>query len=385
MQTLIRRLEPGETGAVRRMWEESFPEGGPRFTNWYFSRVYQRERTLGMFDGEELLSNLQMIPYPISLRDKPVLADTLSGVATGTKHRNKGYARALMAEALRDMAHRGVGFTFLYPFSHGFYERLGWATCSEALETLRPAAELPDAPPVGGRVETVRQPAVSVLSGIYDTYMGGRNCRCLREERHWTRRVEETEANGGFILIAYFGDRPAAYAMCEERPDPIELTELAYTRPEAVTAILAALKPRGRAVLWTAPADDRARLLPGPWKDRVRLQPHVMFRVTSVKLAFEHAAPAFEGSFVIEVTGDNMAPENNGVYRVTARDGVARAERTDDAPEFSCDIGTLARVLTGFADAGEAVGAGLVSGRPEISEMVNRMYPKRMNFLFELY
>lgn len=385
MPGVIRKPEGSEATGVRLMWEESFPEGGARFTDWYFSRIYQNDFTLGLFENGELVSSLQMVPYTLSLRGKTVRADTLSGVATRAHLRNRGHARALMAEALRDMGRRCLGFTFLYPFSHGFYQRLGWETCSVALEYFKPVAELPASFTTGWSAERLEYPDVNILSRIYDKFITGRNCRTVRSEAQWARRIGETAANGGFVLLTRRQGEPAAYALCEEREEDIEITELAYLQVEAVNAVLAALKPHGWAVSWTAPQDDRAYLLPGIWKDRVRLQPHVMFRVTDVPLAFSQSSPACDGEFIVEVTGDNMVPENDGRYLVKAEGGLARSERTDREPQFSCGIATLARILTGFMDVGEAVQAGLAQGDENIIMLLNSIYPKQNNFLFELY
>jgi predicted acetyltransferase len=384
MPVIIRKPNPDEKDQVRRMWAECFPDGGPRFVDWYFSAVYDAGRTLGMFEGSELLSNLQMIPYTLTLRGRETVLDTLTGVATGAAHRNRGYAKTLMAEALRDMAARGRGFTFLYPFNHQFYQRLGWETCSVALDCRKPADELPAVMPGGWEVRAAG-PDIVALSGIYERFAAGYNCRSVRDTAAWSKRLDENAANDGFLLLACYGGEPAGYALCEELETEINVGELACTRAEATAALLSALRHRGKAVCWTAPADSRAYLLPGCWMDRVKLQPYVMFRTVDVPLAFRQAAPACDGAFVVGVQGDALRPENNGAFRMDARGGSANAERTDAAPQFCCGVGALARILTGFMDAGEAVEAGLAEGEWETVELLSRMYPRQNNFLFELY
>jgi predicted acetyltransferase len=197
--------------------------------------------------------------------------------------------------------------------------------------------------------------------------------------------VEENAANGGFVLLATADGEACAYAFCEERADEVELVELAYTRLAAVDALLAAIKPIGKDVWWTVPEGDRFLMLRCAWKDRVRLQPHVMFRVVGVPLAFAQAAPACHGELLLEVSGDTMVPANNGVFRIVSLGGAAQAIRTDGQPQFSCSIGSLAQVLTGHMDAAEALDAGMAQGDAAASELLCRMYPKQHNFLFELY
>ncbi len=384
MQPVIRKPEPAERGAICDLWRQSFPESSERFLAWYFSNVYREDRTLAMFNCGELASNLQMIPYEICLRGRRVAMEALSGVATAQAWRNRGYAKQLMTYSLADMAKRGLGFNFLYPFQHGFYERLGWATCSLSLEPHLSPAELPDAP-ADWSVERLMPTDFTTVSAIYGRFVAGLNCSCLRDDDQWRRRVEENAANGGFILLATADGSAQAYAFCEERADEVELVELAYTRLAAVDALLAAIKPIGKDVWWTAPEGDRFLMLRGAWKDRVRLQPHVMFRVVDVPLAFAQAAPACDGALLLEVSGDDMVPANNGVFRIFSDGRKAHAIHTDGQPQFSCGIGTLAKLLTGHMDAAEALDASVAYGEPEAAELLCRMYPRQRNFLFELY
>jgi predicted acetyltransferase len=386
MTTEIRRPGDKEMGTVRALWELCFPEGGPEYTDWYFGSVYRPENTLCLFAGGALASALQMIPYALSIRGRPVAFNTLTGVSTDPDRRNRGHAKALMAAALGDMAARGLGFTFLYPFDHGFYERLGWATCSEALEYRLPAADLPDAPPAGYTARIVTNRVASpALPEIYGRWSAGRNCFSLREEADWLKRFGELEACGGFTVLAERPGGPCAYALCEIERGEINAYELVSLSSGGTLAILSALKSKDLPARWIAPEDDRARLLPGRWLNAARLQPHVMFRATDVSLAFRQARPAAFGRFILEVTDDGMRPENDGVYLVQTENGEAKAVKTDTKPQARCDIGTLARMLAGFMDAEEAAEAGLLDGEKQAVEMLARMYPRMKNFLFELY
>jgi predicted acetyltransferase len=326
-----------------------------------------------------------MIPYTLNMRGKQVRVDTLTGVSTDPSFRNHGYARLLMATALEDMATRGLGFNFLYPFSHAFYEKLGWATCSSALEYRVQLTDLPEIMPDGFSADAEPQPDCNKLSSIYENFMANYNCRAVRDADAWRKLLGDNAASGGFVLVIRRLGEPCAYAFCEEEREELLITEMAYTQLNALPAVLAALKARGLPVRWTAPEDSRAHLLPGRWMNAVKLQPHDMFRITDVPLAFSQAAPACEGQFALEVTGDDMRPENNGVYIVRTERGEAKAAKADGKSQFTCEIATLARILTGYMDAAEAVDAGLAQGENVVVELLTKMYPKQRNFLFELY
>lgn len=382
----IRKPGPADRAAIRRLWESCFLEEQPAaYADWYFDRVYRDDISLCLFSGGVPACSLQMVPYALKLRGRRTAVDTLSSVVTGEAYRRQGMARRLMAAALGHMAARGVGFTFLYPFDHGFYERLGWATCSAAQEYRLPAEDLPDEAPDGYSARIEGKPDIQTVSAVYSRWSAGYHCASIRSETDWQKRIGENIACGGFTAIATYRGEPCAYAICEIEKDEINAYELAAVRTGAVQAMLAALKPRGLPVRWTAPEGDRAHLLPGRWMNAARLRPHVMFRVTDVELAFRQATPSASSRVILDVTGDGMRPENNGVYTVTASKGEARAEKTDEKPQFSCGIGALARIMTGYMDAREAAEAGLAEGEDQAVGTLQAMYPAKRNFLFELY
>ncbi len=382
---MIHRAEPHRRDDVRRLWELSFHEGGPRYVDWFFNDVYTAENTLCLTEGGELLSVLQMIPYPLRLRGQAVTVETLCGVATDPVHKLRGHAKRLMAAALRDMAERGRGFTFLYPFDHVFYDRLGWSTVSYQMDYLRPAAELPDALPEGYTAQWSEQPDIAALSAIYDRFMVGRHLAVLRDEALWRKRLGELRSLEGRAVLLRRHGQPVGYGLLEESTDEARLSEQITLEGEGTLALLAALKPLDKTALWSAPTDDRAILLPGHWIDRAKLQPFVMMRVTDAAQAVAQAAPAAEGELTMEITDDGMMPENNGIWRLRARDGRASLTRIQGTADFTCPVGSLARILTGCMTATEAASTGQAQGEPATLALLDQMYPRMNNYIFEMY
>lgn len=384
-EAMIHRAEGHRRDDVRRLWELSFHEGGPRYVDWFFDDVYTPDNTLCLTQDGELLSVLQMIPYPVSLRGRTVTMDTLTGVATAPEHKLRGHARRLMAESLQDMARRGQGFTFLYPFDHVFYTRLGWVTVSEQLDYLRPLAELPEALPTGYEAVFSAEPDIQILSALYDGFMAGRNLHVLREERHWRKRLGELRSLNGQCVLLYHNGQPCAYGLIEEGEDETRLSEQISPRPQDTLALLAALRPLGKTVYWSAPTDDRARLLDGHWIDRVHLQPFVMLRLTDAALAVAQTAAAADGELFLEIHGDTMAEGNNGLWRLMVQGGQGTLTRTEGQPDFSCTVGALCRILCGCCTASEAAAAGQARGSDGVLGLLDGMYPKLKNYIFEMY
>ncbi len=377
----IRRPTPEETVAVRRLWELSFPEGGADYVDWVFGGLYRPQEALALYEGGHMAASLMMVPYTMALRCRAVGVETLSGVDTDPAYRNRGLAKALMAAALRDMADRGVGLTFLYPFDHCFYTRLGWVTVSHSLEYTCPAVELP---PLPEGWQVVEEPTVDDLSTLYDRAMASYHCRVLRGPGEWARRLGENRSLQGHPLAVARGGEVRAYALCEPAEEELNLGEFVAVDPSAALALLGALAPLGKAVTWKAPADDPLTLLPGRWYGRVHRQPHTMMRVAGLPQAVAALAVADDGQVTVEVT-DALAPWNTGRWQITARGGAAQAQPAGGEAGFRCGVGVLCQVFTGALTATKALAWGLAQGTPEAAAILDRLYPPRNNFTHELY
>ena len=96
METVIGRMaEEADTGQVQALWSQCFDDT-PAFVDWYFSRYYRPENTIGIFDSQKLLASAQVIPYRIRLRGKAMDCGYVVGVDTAPEARNRGYARKLL-------------------------------------------------------------------------------------------------------------------------------------------------------------------------------------------------------------------------------------------------------------------------------------------------
>ena len=399
----IRRPTAQEKDAVRRLWDLSFPEGGPAYVDWVFEDLYRPAEALALFEGGQMAASLMMAKYTMALRGRATAVETLSGVDTDPAFRRQGYAKTLMAAALRDMADRGVGFNFLFPFDHCFYQRLGWQTVSFALEYTCPAVELPPMPAGLAVVPADR----AAMAALYGRVMAGYNCRILRGEPDWGHRFGENRSLGGFVLAVAGEGKLRGYAFCEPAEEEINLGELVAESPTAARAVLAGLAPHGKAITWKAPADDRLSLTPGRWYGRIRRQPHTMMRIADLGRAVAQMPAEGSGQVTLEID-DALCPWNAGRWLLTASAGTATARKVqaeglatarkiqaeglatavpaEGSPvEYYCDIGTFCRILTGCLTGTEALRWGLARGEDGAAALLDRLYPPQNNFTHELY
>ena len=125
---VCRLADEKDTAQVQALWETCFDDTAA-FVQWYFSRYYKSENTLGIFAGADLQASAQMIPYTIRLRDTALPCAYIVGVNTAPAARKKGYARTLLRECLLEQRKRKQHISLLMPFEGQFYYRYGWPFC----------------------------------------------------------------------------------------------------------------------------------------------------------------------------------------------------------------------------------------------------------------
>ena len=127
---------------LRELWREAFGDT-EEFIDCFFDNAYDKNRTLLIEDSDGILSVLYW--FDCSL-DAQKLA-YLYGIATAKRARGRGLCKKLMQKAHEILRERGYFSAVLVPASEGlfgFYERLGYSTCTYIDEFFAlPSTDLP--------------------------------------------------------------------------------------------------------------------------------------------------------------------------------------------------------------------------------------------------
>lgn len=103
------------------LWNECF-KVEKDFTDYFFSKVYDNDKTLVIKDEGKIVSMLQMLNFKSSLGG----ATYIYGVATAKTHRKKGLADKLLMKSFEISKKQGDKFSILIPENEslfGFYEK----------------------------------------------------------------------------------------------------------------------------------------------------------------------------------------------------------------------------------------------------------------------
>jgi predicted acetyltransferase len=98
-------------------------------SNWVRDFAWKELSTVyGAFEGNELHALTGVIDYKICFGDKEVDCGGIAAVATAPGQRYQNLITMLLEKAVRDLHDRDFPFSSLYPFSHPFYAKMGWAS-----------------------------------------------------------------------------------------------------------------------------------------------------------------------------------------------------------------------------------------------------------------
>lgn len=125
----VRYLGQEERQATRTMYENAFPEDSQEFVDYYYVHKTKDNEIIVMEGAEQDGSFHVMIhlnPYNLCINGHMEQVPYIVAVATGIPYRRQGKMGLVMAHALRDLASRGVPFTFLLPADPAYYRGQGF-------------------------------------------------------------------------------------------------------------------------------------------------------------------------------------------------------------------------------------------------------------------
>lgn len=344
-------------------------------------------------EGREAIAGFAAAPTTINCGRGLVDALVINTVAVRPSHRRRGLLKHMMREQLNAARDRGMALATLTASEATIYGRFGFGITTHThpihIDTRRLAFRA-DVPVAEGSIEFVHP------SFLKD---------------HWQRLVDEHQAryrgavghlHGHFLMDTGQWDSteggPSRSLRCVVHFTPGgEVDGFALFTPKGwhespitteVRKVCAASQAVNRA-LWKAmadmdmverltyplspPGDPLAASLVDPWA----VQPKegddpVWLRILDLPSAVAQRGFNGEGSVVVHLA-DPMS-YCDGAWRISARDGVGVAERTDDEPEVSLPVDVLAAMWHGDRTASELALSGLLQGEPAAIGRLSRLF-----------
>lgn len=114
---------------VKALWKLCFNDS-EEFTEMYFRMRYNNEVNIAIQSGDEVISALQMIPYPMTFCGTLIQTSYISGACTHPDYRGKGAMKELLSQSFVQMMHNSYALSTLIPaepWLFDYYAGMGYA------------------------------------------------------------------------------------------------------------------------------------------------------------------------------------------------------------------------------------------------------------------
>lgn len=318
-------------------------------------------------DNREMMSTLTVSDFQIQFDGHSCKMGGIGGVATLPQYRRRGGIRGCFEAALPDMYAGGYDFSYLYPFSTGYYRKFGYECCAQKYQS-KVLLGLLNPPAVSGHFRLAEgDPAMAEAIQAIDANWESRFNMMVqhrKEDYDWVVKSNPA-AKQEFTYVYYSADgTPKAYTTFQKADQPdgrnLVCSRLCFVDREGFLGLMHVFKSLSSDhmfVKFAIPAMASMQYLMPEWSmgaAQWSVFPAGMVRVINVKSVLQKARYIGSGSITLQVHDAHIA-ENNGSYAVTFRDGCCVSiEKTDAQPDAVLDIPCLSALLAGVCDFSDA-------------------------------
>ncbi|QVQ51915.1 GNAT family N-acetyltransferase [Spiractinospora alimapuensis] len=333
-----------------------------------FSGVIEFDRTLAVFDGEEIVGTGATHSFTMGVPGGSMPVGGVTGIATLPTHRRRGVLTTVMTRQLADIRDRGEAVAALWASEGAIYGRFGFGPATWAADIQVDAARASvrgDAPRDPSlTVRYVHEGVAETIGPVFQAAIADRPGEFARDDRWWAHALDDSppERRGMSPLKCVVADTPqgtTGYVLYRVRsgytptglPDgTVSVVDIQALTPAAHTALWEHLLGRdlvSRVTMDDAPLDiPLYGLLRNPDHVHSVLGANLWVRLVDVPAALEQRSYRGAIDLALEVT-DTTCPWNAGRWRLRADRNGAVCGATEDEPDLRMDVATLGAAYMG--------------------------------------
>lgn len=288
---------------VKALWKLCFPDDTDDFVELYFSSRYNDEINSAIVEDGMVVSALQRIPYPMQYIDKVIPVAYISGACTHPEFRSRGLMSRLLDDAHRKMYADGKYLSLLIPANEGlvaYYAKSGY--------------------------EVTFQQKTKLLTGMCKTVDNSRSGLIFRELELLGKDYYDVSDFVNRQLLTF-----SASVLHTLQDIKIILSDLhlsggqawcAYTESGNICAVVFLVAAYNNVVIKELLATDKQTetamidfvLNHYSISHAEKPSPCGMSRVINACRMLEIVASVMDGRHIVEIYGDDVITENNGLY-----------------------------------------------------------------------
>ncbi|MEE9255392.1 MAG: GNAT family N-acetyltransferase [Pseudomonadales bacterium] len=353
----------------------------------------QPQWTLCAFVGGRMVSSYSTIPFTMRANGNAVPLGGVSAVGTLPEFRRQGIIRRITTQSFANMRERGQAVAALWASQAAIYQRYQYALAtvlrSYTLDTVD--IRFHDGDEGSDQVERIDlESGYDIIKSLYIQFATHRMCYLHRAKPLWLNNVLEERSADGPIHIAVSKDATGeasgyvVYTVRAGRTDhparsaEMIVRELVWLTPDAYRSLWCFLARHdlvGRVRWQGAPLDDpAAELFFEPRLLNTRDREGIWLRVVDAPVALANRGYDAQGTITISIHEDQLAPWNNGVYRLDAGPDGAEVSEVSGDGDIRLNSKALASLYTGFRSARELAGWGLLKGSGEAVRRADALF-----------
>ena len=217
----------GQLDDVVSLCDSAFADTGRE----YFERHVRLDRTIRpedtrvLFRDGTLVSSVQVFPRRSYVKGTIVETGGIGNVATLPAERRKGYAEAVLKDAIAYMVSRKWQVSLLTTKINSYYEKFGFKTINRELALSEPRRSVTH--PTIRIFEKGRD--LEAVSRLYEEYNAGLVGPFVRDPLYWSSQLDFCDEDKSLFLVYDIGNEIVSYVRAKRKPDRTSVMEYAFS------------------------------------------------------------------------------------------------------------------------------------------------------------
>lgn len=290
---------------VKALWKLCFGDS-EEFIDMYFHLRYNDKVNIAIKSGEEIISALQMIPYPMTFCGTLIQTSYISGACTHPDYRGNGVMKELLSQAFTQMVHDGVLLSTLIPaepWLFDYYAHMGYAPVFRYSEKEISRQEI--APVPGIYVQKMADEQREDAYRYLNRKISERPCCIQHTPADFKVILADLEISGGTLYIATDKEKTTGLAIAYPTKNGWQINELLTENTETRKALLYQLRQEvksGKLTILTPPTTDDKQQVLG------------MARIIDAQAILQLYAAFYPEAEMGIILTDKLLTSNNGYY-----------------------------------------------------------------------
>lgn len=291
---------------VKALWKLCFNDS-TAFIDMYFQLRYTDEINVAIQKDTEVISALQMLPYPMTFCGHIVQTSYISGACTHPDLRGKGTMRELLRRAFDRMFQNGISFSTLIPaepWLFNYYAQMGYAPVFQrSVEEISLPSNIPSSEIKIDSISDYQEEVYQYLN----KKLSERSCCIQHTSDDFRVIMTDLGISNGILVIAQKENVINGLAIAYNVNESLIINELFAETNDIENSLLYYLKQHSvcsQIIRLLPPNNEQPKQLLG------------MARIINAKEILKLYATAFPKEEIqIELTDEQLSI-NNGYYRI---------------------------------------------------------------------